>query len=346
MFLSLVHFDSLSVEATARRVPNGDLVVICTCGGLREPAIENLAYLFRSTDNGCTWSKKQLLCELDGYAHYHTCTAVLNGELWIFISRHSGRFSDWTNYVLISEDSGFTFRRRELPLLPEYAFVRSMTVTKSGRILFPYHYYPVTKAQSDDCKAKGVIICASDIPFIENGLIVSDDGGKTFKRQVAFLQQKEEIPVLGSGHRWSWTENSVAELENGHLVMMFRVDSTGYLWRTDSFDNGDSWQKPVMTDIPNPSNKPHLLNGRNGEIILINTPCNTEGIFYLRKRFPLEVWVSYDNMASWAKKIRISDFPGAYSYADGFVEDDGHLRLAFEFNRHDIYYADVDLSKD
>ena len=62
-------------------------------------------------------------------------------------------------------------------------------------------------------------------------------------------------------------------------------------------------------------------------------------------RFPLEIWISENNMAGWNKKIVLSDFPGVYSYANGFIEGN-ILYLAFEFNRHDIYFARVDLEND
>lgn len=342
MFLSLVHLDTLSVEATVRKAPNGDLIVICTCGGTKEPAPQNRVYLFRSTDNGKSWSQKYMLNEEDGFAHYQTCTAVIGEEIWVFISKHNGYFVDWYNYILISKDSGYTWEKRENSILPEYAFIRSMTVLNDGKIFFPYHYYPITKKHADDCRMRNCLICESDIPYIDNGIIISSDNGKSFEKITAFLQQGQDIPVMGTKWRWSWTENTVVQLDSGHLAMMFRVENSGYLWRSDSYDSGKSWQKPIKTDIPNPNNKPQLLKGKNGEILLINTPCNKEGIFYLRKRFPLEVWVSYDNINTWGKKIRVSDFPGAYSYADGFIDEDG-LKLAFEFNRHDVYFAHVEL---
>ena len=345
MFISLVHLDTLSVEATVRKAPNGDLIVVCTCGGNREPAPENRTYLFRSTDNGATWSEKQMLNTEDGMAHYHTCTAIVGGEIWVFISRHDGYFSHWTNYMLISGDSGCTWKKRELKLLPEYAFVRSMSVLSDGNLILPYHAYPVTRAYDDECRARGSLLYKEYQPFTEIGLLVSKDGGKSFEKIIAHRQTEDELRSVSLA-RWSWTENSIAEIQPGHLAMIYRIDGSGWLWRMDSKDFGKTWQPPFKTDIPNPSNKPHLLNGRKGEIILINTPCNTDGIFYLRKRFPLEVWISYDGMKTWGKKIRVSDFPGAYSYADGFVDGDGHLKIAFEFNRHDIYYADIDLDKD
>ena len=71
MFIKLVHRDTMSVEATVRRAPNGELLLLCTCGGTAEPAIENRVYLFRSSDNGRTWSKKQQLNEEDEIGRAH-----------------------------------------------------------------------------------------------------------------------------------------------------------------------------------------------------------------------------------------------------------------------------------
>ena len=52
-----------------------------------------------------------------------------------------------------------------------------------------------------------------------------------------------------------------------------------------------------------------------------------------------------EDFKSFVKKINLSDFPGGYSYANGFIENN-ILYLAFEFNRHDIYFAKIDLEKD
>ena len=53
-------------------------------------------------------------------------------------------------------------------------------------------------------------------------------------------------------------------------------------------------------------------------------------------------WISDDDMKTWGEKIRLTDFPGEYSYTDGFYED-GHLRFVIEHNRHTVLYFDVTL---
>jgi len=341
MVVSLVSIESLSVEATARRAPNGDLFVICTCGGTKEPAPENQVYFFRSTDEGKTWTKK-MISEEDGWAHYQTCTAVWNGKIYVFISRHNGNFVDWFNYLLVSADSGETWQKTETPLIKEYGFIRDMICLNNGKLLFPYHSYPVPQDQIDDCRARGVIICESKFPYVDNGVLIGDfENG--FEKITAFKQPQEELCLWGGGKwRWTWSENTVVEAEDGHLIMLYRFDRKDYLWRTESFDCGKTWETPYQTDIPNPNNKPQLLKGKNGEILLIHTP-NNKPAHYLHRRFPLEVWISRDNMKTWGKKIRISDFPGGYSYPDGFIDGDGKLKLAFEFNRHDVYFAEVEV---
>lgn len=342
MMISLIHMDTLAVEATVRKMPNGDLLAACTCGGDREPAPENRVCLFRSRDGGRTWSPKELLCPEDGRAQYQSCLCVMEGKVLLFVSRHNGQFVGWENSVFISEDSGFTWRKQALELLPDYAFVRSMVRLSDGRYLFPYHRYPVTEEAAQACRRAGSIVCAAPIEYVENGILIGN-AAQGFVKKIAFLQPRAQLPKVG-GNLWNWSENTVAEFEAGHLVMLYRVEGSGRLWKTQSFDFGESWEKPQITPIPNPGNKAQLLRGAKGEVILLNTPNDKPG-FYLRRRFPLEAWISYDGMQSWQKRIRISDFPGAYSYPDGFLDEDGHLKFAFEFNRHDVYFVDENLQE-
>ena len=118
---------------------------------------------------------------------------------------------------------------------------------------------------------------------------------------------------------------------------------SGWLYRCDSPDGGKTWGEYYKTDIPNPTNKPRLINLDGGRIALIHTPNNAgieNGGWALR--FPLELWISDNDIKSWSEKIRLTDFPGAYSYSDGFYED-GHIHFVIEHNRHTILYFDVEL---
>jgi predicted neuraminidase len=137
---------------------------------------------------------------------------------------------------------------------------------------------------------------------------------------------------------WKWTEPTLAELGDGSVVMLFRQDGTGLLWKSVSTDFGESWSEPVSSGIPNPGNKPKLLQDGRGRIILIHTP-NAEK----DKRFPLQVWVSEDDMRSWSRKITVESGEGFFCYPDGYVtEDNKKVRFTYE-NRHDIFLVETEL---
>ena len=343
MFIKLVHRDTLSVEATVERAPNGDLLLLCTCGGTGEPQIENRVLSFRSKDDGKAWTKGTQIHEEDGRAHYQTETARIGDEIRVFISTHDGKFLDWKNYFLSSYDSGETWQKHPLPELDRFAFVRGKVDLSNGEMIFPYHAYPIDEKLNEESKRENRPAYLNAIEYVENGLLVSRDGGKTFERRVAFYTMLDESFRNSPSCRFSWNENTVVELKDGHLVMLYRLDRSGWLWRSDSYDYGNTWSEPFRTDIPNPSNKPRLLKAPDGKIILLNTPNANCGLV---NRHPLEIWISDDGMKTWGKKISLSNFPGMYSYPDGFIDENNCLYAAFEFNRHDIYFFSYNLNEE
>ena len=136
----------------------------------------------------------------------------------------------------------------------------------------------------------------------------------------------------------------MAELSDGTLVMLMR-NLDGYLLRCDSSDGGKTWGEYYVTDIPNPANKPRLIMMDGGRIALLHTPNNSElkrGISGCM-RSPYELWITDDDMKTW-EKTRLTDFPGSFSYSDGFYED-GHLRFVVEHNRHTVLYYDVTIGE-
>jgi len=126
--------------------------------------------------------------------------------------------------------------------------------------------------------------------------------------------------------------------------MLTRRDGTGWLWRCDSADGGRTWSETVQTTIPNPGNKPRLIPLNAGRIALVHTPNNAQLRGSLNGdwgRHPLALWISGDDMATWQETL-LTDFPGGYSYSDGFYEA-GHLYLTVEHNRATILFFDITL---
>lgn len=335
-----IHTNSLSCEPLIERAANGDLICLCQCDGPCEPAPENRVYAFRSSNEGESWSKKQLVYPENGHAVYCTELCVENDALLAYLTIHTGKFHNWSCTVVKSTDNGQTWEDLGAPpFFSTFTFLRKRIVTRDGRILIPYQHYPVDPEKQKEAfeRYPNLHIAGGmknklgyEVPYYESGVLESKDGGKTYERHVAVQWLREEV-------FWPWLEPTIAELSDGTIVMLLRRDGSGALYRCDSTDGGKTWGKCFRTDIPNPGNKPCLIALDKGRIALLHTP-NTA------KRYPFQLWISDDDMKTWKSKTTLTDFPGSYSYSDGFYED-GHIKFVIEHNRHTILYFDVTLEK-
>lgn len=334
--IKLVHIDTLSCEPILRKAPNGELLCVSQCGDVAEPAPGNRVYFFHSKDDGETWSEKTSIYPEDGNAVYITEVSVYEGVINAYLSIHSGRFLDWRCVMLKSYDSGYTWENAgEPPHFPGFTFVRGMIELKNNNILIPYQHYPVTKEENDrvaNSDLEDKTVWATNTPYVESGVLINADGGKHYDRFPA--------AKIGMEDGWIWSEPTIAELSDGTISMLIRICRSGWLWRTDSKDGGKTWSEVYNTNIPNPSNKPKLIKIDDSRIALIHTPNNKGmGNGAWAKRFPLQIWISDDDMKTWNYKKTITDFPGQYSYSDGFYED-GHVKFTIEYNRHDVLFVD------
>jgi len=343
--MKLIHNDSLSCEPILRRMDNGDLLCVCQCGGIAEPHPDNRVYTFLSSDNGETWSRPRSIYPEVGQAVYLTEVMVLDGVVRVFLEIHSGRFLNMRCVVMESRDCGKTWiDAGSPPFYPTFCFVRGMIPLKNGEILIPCQVFPVSAEENARLvianhnikdPMKQLSICRAEIDHLENNVLISGDRGKTYEKF-----DGPSIPIKGdTGRYWAWTEPTVAQLSDGRLVMLLRVDETGFLWRSESCDNGRTWSEAVITDIPNPSNKPKLIMLPDNKIALIHTPNSKSG---MNNRMPLAIWISDDDMKSWSDKRIISDMPLYYCYPDGFYED-GHILFTIELNRHEILFVDHEI---
>lgn len=343
--MKMFHNDSLSCEPILRRMPNGNLLCVCQCGDVTEPAPGNRVYCFLSKDNGETWSAPHSIYPENGQAVYLTEVHELKGVIRVFLQTHSGRFLNMRCVVMESRDNGETWMDAGAPpYYSDFCFVRGMLRMSNGEIIIPCQYFPISReenmrlvvaSQNASTFRYQKAIWDAEIDHLENNLLISADEGETYEHIIG-----PRVAIKGNtGRSWNWTEPTLAELSDQTIVMLLRVNGTGYLWRSESKDFGRTWTEPTVTDIPNPGNKPKLLNLPDGRIALINTPNSGSGMF---ARNPLAVWISSDDMKTWEDRRVISDVPLCYCYPDGFYED-GHILFTIELNRHEILFVDIEV---
>jgi predicted neuraminidase len=328
-----VHADTLSCEAILRRLPDGNLIIVAQCGGVKEPAPENRVYAFISRDGGASWGEPESVWREDGRAVYATEVAVSDGEVRCYLTLHNGRFLDFENAVAVSRDNGRTWTCERGPQTDGFFFVRGRLDLPGGGFLLPYQRYAVTRDEDGELKRQpDKYIWHSKIDCVENGVWLGGaDGG---------LKRGGETRVglaTDGTRRWQWTEPTLACISDGHIAMLLRINGLGYLMRADSLDGGITWSEPYITDIPNPGNKPKLIQMDKGRIALLNTPNAGQGF---QNRNPLSLWISGDGMKTWGYKRDLVTFPGWLSYPDGIYDPTGNeILFAFEFNRRDIYFV-------
>ena len=339
-FMTRVHRDTLSCEPIVRRVSDGRLLLVVQCGDTYEPAPLNRVYFLHSADNGRSWSAPQLIRPDDGQAVYCTEVTVIGEEITAYLTLHEGRFLNWRSMRMVSRDCGQSWTEAgPEPNLPTFTFHRALLPLRDGTLLMPYQHYPIDEAENARLFAanafrhgKGSWIGAlgARIDHVENGVLRSEDGGKTFARCPA-----PPLPVGGdTGITWAWTEPTLAELSDGRIVMLIRIKAD-VLWRSESADGGRTWSPFAPTDIPNPSCKPRLVPLDHGRIALLHDPCKT-------RRNPFALWVTEDDMRTWQHKAVISDFPLNFDYPDAIWED-GHLYTVIELQRRDVLFMDIAL---
>lgn len=329
--VKLVHRTLLSCEAIVRRCPNNELILICQCGDITEPAPLNRVFVWHSKDDGKTWSKPELIIPEDGRAIYQTEVSVIKDEIRCYLTAHDGKFCNYECFVVSSFDNGYTWNNTgKVNEIEGFVFIRGLLINKNGDHILPYQNYPISKEEDLVLHQNNKYIWDSKIEHSKTGTLVSKDGGKTYQKSNDVL-----FPLfINTQKRWVWSEPTVAYLSNNDLVMLMRVCKTGYLYKSISKDNGKTWSKPQKTDIPNPSNKAKLINMEDGRIALLNTPNSNLG---MGSRTPLSLWISDDDMKTWSYKKDLVTFDGWCSYPDGFIENKT-LYLSFEFNRHDVYF--------
>ena len=323
-----IHQDTLSCEATFRIAPDGHYIIVSQCGGPSEPHPDNRVYIFHSYDQGKTWSEPKLIIQENGLSQYQTEVSVVDNEIIVFMGESDGNFCNFHAYAISSLDNGQTFKKKfDLPLLDGFCFVRG-TIKIGEEYLFPYQHYPISKKENDDLHKQQLKIWEGDTNIVEMGLLRTKDF-KHFEisKKPAILKM-----ICGDKKRWVWSEPTVVPVED-KLIMFLRYDWRGFLYKSESFDNGYTWSEPVETNIPNPNNKPKAIKWNN-HIVLLNTPQSECGFAH---RNPLAIWVS-DDGENWYYKKNIVNLKGWISYPDGVIYNN-ELLFAFEYNRKDIYFV-------
>ncbi|WJH37421.1 exo-alpha-sialidase [Paenibacillus sp. CC-CFT747] len=93
-------------------------------------------------------------------------------------------------------------------------------------------------------------------------------------------------------------------------VHMLLRSTEGYIYRSDSTDNGETWSEAYPTTLVNNNSGIDLAQLPNGTLVLVHNPV--EGNWAART--PLICSASQDNGETWKEAFVLENEPGEYSY--------------------------------
>lgn len=311
-------------SATIAETTKGDLVATYF-GGTKERNPDVCIWVSRKLKGSDCWTAPQKVA--DGIMNDTLRKACWNpvvyqipgGDLVIYFKIGSS-VSDWTGWMVSSKDGGKTWSKRK-PLQQDFLGpVKNKPVLSKGRLIAP------SSIESNGWRL-----------YFE----YSDDMGKTWKR--TDYVEADSIEVDGKKKLKDLAiQPSIIFMKDGTLAAVARTRSE-HVGITYSSDNGETWSKLKLIDLPNNNSGLDAVTLANGKHVMI---CNEKPIPHGIKngkglRTPLSLMIS-DDGKSWKHWMTLEDSPiSQYSYPSIIQTADGHIHCIYTWRRQRIKHVEV-----
>ncbi len=245
----------------------------------------------------------------DGKPHRHPCwnpVLVADGNILKLFYKCGPSPSTWWGMLTTSQNRGKTW---SIPgRLPE-------------GIDGPVKNKPIRLAD-------GSWLCGSSTEY--DGWVVHfeimRDGGRQWTR----------IGPINDGSEIGAIQPSILRLADGKLQALGR-SRQGRIWTATSADQGKSWSKMELMDLPNPSAGTDAVTLADGRHVLVYNHTR-------RGRSPLNVAISKDGK-NWMAAHVLENEPGEYSYPAVIQAQDGMIHITYTWKRQRIRHVVLDPSK-
>jgi predicted neuraminidase len=257
------------------------------------------------------------------------------------------QYTVWHYFRQESKDSGHTWTNPEPVVIHDnHACIGCPVPLSNGELLFPASYF-----QKRPRPLSGPAAKLAQAKTEEEALAIppskNDEGGGKLSTHlhgcsvlIAGNENATQLTEHGtiSNRPLGLLEPTCVQLKNGHIAMLMRAEFGGYLWRSESSDNGRTWTQAWQTDIPNPTSLASLIRLSDGRIALLHNPTGGE-IGARSPRDPLSIWISTDELQTWTIKEDVIH-GGSLAYPHPTILDGG-LVFAYDHNRRQIRYVET-----
>jgi predicted neuraminidase len=277
--------------------------------------------IYVSRDKNGKWTVPVAVADGVGFAtnRFPTWNPVLfqpaNGPLMLFY-KVGPKPAEWWGMLITSDDDGKTW---------------SKPVRLPDGILGPIKNKPMQLANGD-------ILCGSSTEGT-NGWKVH------FERTSDFGKTWTATPPVNDGRKIGAIQPSILFLKDGKLEAIGRTRNDK-VFRIGSDDNGATWGKMTLTDLPNPDSGTDAVTLRDGRQLLVynhNTRDKTKN----KGRSPLNVAISNDGK-NWQAALVLeddADAPNGFSYPAVIQTADGLVHITYTWERRRIKHVVIDPAK-
>ena len=269
-----------------------------------------------------------------------------NGELWLFF-KIGTRVADWTGWLCKSKDGGRTWSDKE-PLPENYLGpIKNKPELINGRLLCP------SSTEKNGWKFHMEILDLKTNTWKYVGPVEAELAMRTEKMPVngpVNIVDAWEVPDQSGDFDKNGMkpidciQPSILKLKDGRLQVLMRTRN-GRIGTSFSSDNGDSWTKVTLLNVPNNQSGTDAVTLHDGRHALIyndfaTLPGTPKGV-----RTPCSIALS-DDGTNWRHVLTLEDSPiSQYSYPCIIQGKDGTLHCVYTWRRQRMAYKQIDLKQ-
>jgi predicted neuraminidase len=276
------------------------------------------------------WQPPRMLAGQEGTPHWNPVALCRKDGSLLLFYKVGKIIASWQTYFIVSHDNGETWTQPQELVPGDFGGrgpVRAKAIwLSSGRLLAP-----------------GSLEEGGWRSFVDR----SDDEGLTWiKSNEVYARLRpiknaspviSDIPVSDqSFHGRGVIQPTIWESAEGVHMMM--RSSEGYIYRSDSYDAGESWCEAYPTQLPNNNSGIDVVRACDGLLYLL---CNPVGVNW-GPRSPLCLLCSADNGNSWRQMMAMETGTGEFSYP-AIISEGDRLLITYTWRRERIAFWEMRL---